>query len=886
GLAAGAGMAAMLGEDEKTPAEPAGAENAKTAAAGPPELKLGFDEPLSPEEGQDDAELVTDEINLGELDLLLDDGPLPSGPEPDDDFKTEELDLADLEKMLDGDVDEISAPAQSPATSALDDLDAAQEETEESIIEDLDLDMEDFESLLDEDTDLGDWLETPASTGVAGAAVEDFSLDADDDVKLELAPELEDLLEDDSRDFDIEETAEIGLPEVEDTAAGPEIEERPEVSFDDDDINLELAPGLDSLFDEAEDSDVPLEETEELDFSDLEDDLGQPDQGLEGSAQEPEALDLDLELGPDQETGLDGPSLTPDDEFEMALPVNDESESKPAEAAEGVEELDLGDLESALEGEAAQPARLSPGEEEPELVLELEGDSNEPTDVDDFNLALDDLDFETSDQAEEGEIEETRELDLDDLESLLDDSEAPADAAPRLDAEDLELDLDLDEAMAEGTDNLDDATRELNLDDIEKILELPESTPATSTDEAEADDLELDLDIGDEPEVSEAADEVLLDGDETTAGSDSLDLSELEKMLDVEDTTDSPTLPADEAVDDLDLDFELQPANDDEEELDLEFDMLGDESEEASALFDTSESEDLGLDLDIAETPEPEKVELEEDLDFVIMDDDGGDELDLDILEDDAAPETVTAPIETAALGAGGAMASRDLTQELMDEMAAADTQTMDIPPTESRPIKPPPIPTKKKSSKSLVLLFLLILLGAGGYFVYNKTGFDFSKLNLSDLPEIPYVSQWLGGKKALEAVVPVETTLKGSWVQNKTDGRIYIIQGRVKNEYSQPRSFIRVTGSIFADGRKFKRVVQAYCGNMPSLQDLENLPVADLQKRLVNRNGTNNVNVKVAPGKEVPFTVIFAGLPEDVELQEYAVEISGSLPATDAKSK
>jgi hypothetical protein len=397
--------------------------------------------------------------------------------------------------------------------------------------------------------------------------------------------------------------------------------------------------------------------------------------------------------------------------------------------------------------------------------------------------------------------------------------------------------------------------------------------------------------------------------DQTTEGSDALDLSELEKMLDVEDTTDSPTSPDDAAVEDLDLDFDLQPATDEADDIELEFDMLEDEGEEASALFDTSESEDLGLDLGMDDTPGPEKAELQEDLEFEILDEDGSaeldldiieddvdsaDELDLDILEDDSedfdldivaddAPEEA-APVAAAAAAAGAA-GSRDLTQELMDEMAASDTQTMDIPPAESKPIKPSPMPRKKKTSKSLVFLLLLVLVGAAGFFGYTQMGFDVSKFNLSDLPKIPFVSKWLGGAKAPEAIVPIETTLKGSWVENKIDGRLYIIQGRVKNEYSEPRSFIRVTGQVFADGRQFKRAEQAYCGNMPSRENLENLPLADLQKQLSNRSGTNNANVRVAPGQEVPFTIVFSGLPEDVELQEYAVEISGSLPATKPKS-
>jgi hypothetical protein len=867
-------MTALLGEDDLISDQ--NAETAHTDTASPPELKLGFDDPPTAEKSDHDDNLVTDEINLDELDLLLEDEPLPSGPKPLDDFQTEELDLADLENMLDEDKGGSAATPSPLPTIEDDELSVFEGETEERIVDDLDLDMDDLESLLSDDADLGD--------GSHASGQEETTTDtAEDQVKLELASDLEALLDDDGEDqaLDLDETEEISLSEMED--ATPELSDAgaSSTAFDDDDINLELAPGIESLFDEVNDQDVPLEETEDLDPAVLGEDSPQSDASLE----EPEALALDLDAGTDAQ-----PLAAEDQVTEASSGQEDQTPSE-----DDVEELALDDLESLLEEEDAEPSKLSPGEEQPELVLDMEGETDDQADADDLNLALDDLEISAEDSVAQEQNDEADELDLEDFENLMDDAaDSPSKSETASEIEELELDLDLDGDRDAAEQEPDDATRELNLDDIEKILDAQESVPTAPAiaDEVEAERQGHDLDNVDavSPEVADAD---LLEADETTDDSGALDLSELEKMLDVEDTTDSPALSAEEADDDLELDFDLQPTVDEEDELELEFDMLDDEGEAPSALFDTSESEDLGLDLEMGETPTPAKVELEEDLEFEIMDGDAGsenrqdtngigaDDSGLNNLDDDAA--AAAAPVEAAALGAAGAAASRDLTQELMDEMAAADTQTMDIPPAES---KSKPIPEKKKSNKILLLLFLLVLLGAGAYYLYTMMGSDAPQFKLSSLPQIPFISAWLGGSKTPEAVVPVETTLKGSWIQNKTDGRLYIIQGRVKNEYSQPRSFIRVTGRIYADGRKFSKAAHAYCGNMPSREDLENRPVADLQKVLGNRNGANDTNVMVAPGQEVPFTVVFAGLPNDVELQEYAVEISGSLPATKAKSQ
>jgi hypothetical protein len=140
-------------------------------------------------------------------------------------------------------------------------------------------------------------------------------------------------------------------------------------------------------------------------------------------------------------------------------------------------------------------------------------------------------------------------------------------------------------------------------------------------------------------------------GEETTGTSNEFDLSELEKMLDVEDTTDAPS-DADEDLDDLDLDFDLQPATDESDDLDLEFDMLDEEPGEASALFDTSESEDLGLDLDSGVTGGTGDDEFESDLDFEIMDEDlAVEEVDLDIDAEEIGAATLSEPVAAGALG-------------------------------------------------------------------------------------------------------------------------------------------------------------------------------------------------------------------------------------------
>jgi pilus assembly protein FimV len=854
----------------------------------PSELKFFADGDID-EDSSNDDELVTDEINLDELDhLLSEEDDRRHAPLPDEDFKTEELNLADLEKMLDLEADQATPEKENeqPEPEELelgddlaDDLDAAETEREDSVIEELNLDLEDLETLLEEDTGLGDEIAAvEESTGGLDEAIGGFDMDgsdvAEDDIELDMAPGLEELLEDDGKAPVVEETEEIAASEIADTVEEPERSAESDAG-EDQDLDFELSPELDGLFDEGGDQDVAIEETEELDFSELGADLAQ-------AAEEPE------EAAQDEKATREGTAAT--DEDDLKLELDEDALSEGEHDDEALPELDLSELSQALEEGGPETGSAVDDAKEPELELEMDADAVEGGDAEDLALDMEDFDLgETAGSSEAGDgVEETRELDIDELESLLEGSGDAPDEEVESSSDSLELDIDLDGLDGGDDDDMEDATRELDLNDIEKILEMDAAGGEADTEPAEpaepveaSQDLDLDLDMDDVPPPVPDVEET---GEETTGTSNEFDLSELEKMLDVEDTTDAPG-DEDEDLDDLDLDFDLQPATDESDDLDLEFDMLDEEPAEASALFDTSESEDLGLDLDSDVAGGTGDDEFESDLDFEIMDEDlAVEEVDLDIDAEEIGAATLSEPAAAGGLGGSADMRNRDLTQELMDEMAAADTQTMAAPPVEAKPIKPPPpMKKKKKTSKSLVLLFILILLGAAVYLLPKYTDIKLPAIKLPDLSGIPFIGDFMGAKSP-EAIIPVETSLKGDWVQNQQAGRLYTIQGQVKNAYAGARSYIRVTGRVYANGRKFQQVAKAYCGNILTAEELATLSLADIQKKLSNRSGTNNINVKVAPGKTVPFLVVFGELPPEIELQEFAVEISGSLPVKASK--
>jgi hypothetical protein len=119
---------------------------------------------------------------------------------------------------------------------------------------------------------------------------------------------------------------------------------------------------------------------------------------------------------------------------------------------------------------------------------------------------------------------------------------------------------------------------------------------------------------------------------------------------------------------------------------------------------------------------------------------------------------------------------------------------------------------------------------------------------------------------------------LDAKFVDNLKSGKLFIITGKVKNEYFEPRSFIRVKGILINQGKQRAKTEIVYAGNIISDVELKNLNLIDINKRLANRFGQDHMNVKVDPGETIPFMVVFSNLP--AQMEEYAVEVERSSPA------
>ncbi|MFO7970127.1 MAG: DUF3426 domain-containing protein [Desulfobacterales bacterium] len=407
---------------------------------------------------------------------------------------------------------------------------------------------------------------------------------------------------------------------------------------------------------------------------------------------------------------------------------------------------------------------------------------------------------------------------------------------------DLELEQETKDSITGQSD--DSEFGELDLPDLEKLFEEEEvSEGHGETDEA-VEDFELDLDLDFEPESEKAPEPV--ETESRIGEPDELDLSDIEELLDLEE-------PAVEEKDGMALeDLELQLDTDTQPELEKV-------SEDDGASLEPETLEDIDLS-DIEGMFDTEEEETEQEagaVDSHLVEEKSGTELDeieatadkLDTVEF-SETEDREQKFEIEETG------EEDLSEEeMVDEQPMVATAKPAV---------------KKRISKPLIVLLILVLLGGGGYGIYVLLDF----MNI----EIPFVSNYFkpqisdpAGNLKLDTL-----DVESAFVKNAKAGKLFTITGKIKNGYSDTRSYIRVTGKLYTKGKNLVQEETVFCGNVLSDIELSNLELSAIKKRLSNRVGDNNSNVAVKPGQELPFMIVFSNLP--VNLEEFAIEAEGSV--------
>lgn len=113
---------------------------------------------------------------------------------------------------------------------------------------------------------------------------------------------------------------------------------------------------------------------------------------------------------------------------------------------------------------------------------------------------------------------------------------------------------------------------------------------------------------------------------------------------------------------------------------------------------------------------------------------------------------------------------------------------------------------------------------------------------------------------------------------KNQQAGNILILTGQVRNDYLEPRSFIRLRGVLLTSDEKTLADRFAYAGNFLSEEELTGLPLGEILARLQIKGGQDGVNLNVPPGAALRFMLVFDNLPDG--LDQYRIDAVGSEPA------
>jgi predicted Zn finger-like uncharacterized protein len=191
--------------------------------------------------------------------------------------------------------------------------------------------------------------------------------------------------------------------------------------------------------------------------------------------------------------------------------------------------------------------------------------------------------------------------------------------------------------------------------------------------------------------------------------------------------------------------------------------------------------------------------------------------------------------------------------------------------PEEPVPAAPPIKKGRRPRVLRTVLILILLLAAAGSALV-----FFMPELLPESIPFLnrPSEEQPLDmGNKRLSF-----SNLEGSFVDSSTAGKLFVVTGSVANHYPDTRNYIRVRSNILDSKGTVARSKIVYAGNPLSTDDLKTLSMEEINKKLMNRAGRDNINMNIAPNASVPFMIVFENLPEDVS--EFTVEAISSFRA------
>lgn len=773
----------------------------------------------------------------------------------------EETDFSIDGKSLGIEADTESEPAEAVeelgiSDGEMEDMFSIDEQTDDEALKNIEEDAEfsiDLEKELEVDTTSDDFEDGLEIGGISGDQQPE-DIEAEEIEPEEDGDEFEELgLTDLEEMFTLDEDQEIGK-----TASGEaddhEVDEAFELPEDYEDIEID-ATDMSGVHSETgdgaepEESEEDTDEFEEFGLKDLEEMFNlEAEQKLE----EPEPViedSNDVDYG--DEYTIDGDHDELEFKLDEAIAVLDSSsEEEVGVEFEEYEELDLSELDEMFDKE--------------EFVEKKEGSKKEELGELDFGI---DTIPETKEDATGSSAEEdlgiadTSELDFSDIGEMLETDEEIEQEQEQ------ELDLPETSGIVEDESSLDFSHESQTPSEDELGHDFGPEAQTLVEDEPEGNGL---------TETVEDKEDFDLSADSMDLSDDDFDLSEMEKVLQEADSLEEEVAPSEPEPPAPPPLPEVEEAAAEEEPIeaqdDLDFGL--DEEDMQEDLFQAEETQDIELEFGVEEEVEEEEKE-------------------------EPPPVKLPEVKETAKIDEEDIEATYDMgihldelrKKQAAEKMKGPKAEEEILPDKKEKPAKirtPIPFEKKKKASPVTVALLIIILI-VGVPIALINMGIKIPYISDLDIKipfadkiqqaNIPYISDMVKSSEqdvqGISKITILEPSINGYYVENESVGVMFVIAGRVRNDYDQLRNFISIKGQIYSKGKTNIESKTVYAGNTLSEEELSTSNSAEIGKRLKNKYGAKRSNFKLNSGKAIPFMIVFTKVPDNLE--GYDVEVAGS---------
>ena len=211
----------------------------------------------------------------------------------------------------------------------------------------------------------------------------------------------------------------------------------------------------------------------------------------------------------------------------------------------------------------------------------------------------------------------------------------------------------------------------------------------------------------------------------------------------------------------------------------------------------------------------------------------------------------------------------------ISDGTAAEEHEPREEATTDERPeaVEPAPSEMKPRWPRPLPVVLVLLVLVLGGsvaifFFAPHLIPDSLSVLKPAKRQEITDL-----GVRRLSF-----QEVNGFFVQSDKAGQLFVVRGKVSNNYPKSRSFIFIKGSLLDDRGQVVQTNLVYAGNTLTDEEMKTMSLEEINKGLKNQYGKGRMNLNIQPDASVPFMIVFGNLPDN--LSEFTVEAVKSSPA------